>query len=91
MEVFAGDIVFSKAGRDKEQPFVVLKVIDTQYVFLADGRTRRVDKPKKKKLKHLLKSGHVAQAVKEKLEADMKVTNPDLKRALAEFLGDCDA
>ncbi len=91
MEVFAGDIVISKAGRDKEQPFVVLKVIDTQYVFLADGRTRRVDKPKKKKLKHLLKSGHVAQVVKEKLEADMKVTNPDLKRALAEFLGDCDA
>jgi len=91
LEVFAGDIVFSKAGRDKEQPFVVLKVIDAQYVFLADGRTRRVDKPKKKKLKHLLKSGHVAPAVKEKLEADMKVTNPDLKRALAEFLGDCDA
>ena len=91
MEVFAGDIVFSKAGRDKEQPFVVLEVLDAQYVLLADGRMRRVDKPKKKKIKHLLKSGHAAEAVREKLTAGMKVTNPDLKRALAEFLGECDA
>ncbi|MBR6729461.1 MAG: KOW domain-containing RNA-binding protein [Clostridia bacterium] len=91
MEVFAGEIVFSKAGRDKERPFVVLEVIDTQYVLLADGRLRRVDQPKKKKIKHLLKSGHVAQDIQEKLSAGMKVTNPDLKRALTAFLGDCDA
>ena len=91
MEVFAGEIVFSKAGRDKERPFVVLEVIDTQYVLLADGRLRRVDQPKKKKIKHLLKSGHAAQDIQEKLNAGMKVTNPDLKRALTAFLGDCDA
>ena len=91
MDVFAGEIVFSKAGRDKDKPFVVMKVIDAQYVFLADGRLRRVDQPKKKKIKHLLKSGHVASYIQQKLDAGVKVTNPDLKRALAEFLGDCDA
>ncbi len=91
MNVFAGDIVFSKAGRDKESPFVVLAVTDAQYAMLADGRVRRVDKPKKKKIKHLLKSGHVASKIQEKLNSDMRVTNLDLKRVLAEFLNEYEA
>ncbi len=91
MEVFAGDIVYSKAGRDKDRLFVVLSVLDAQYAMLADGRLRRVDKPKKKKIKHLVKSGHASLYIAEKLSTGMKVTNPDLKKALAEFLNDCDA
>ncbi|MBR5237011.1 MAG: RNA-binding protein [Clostridia bacterium] len=91
MEVFAGDIVYSKAGRDKGKPFIVLEVLDAQYVMLADGRKRRIDKPKKKKMKHLLKSGHAAEQIGEKLRGGMKVTNPDLKKALAELLEDYDA
>ncbi len=91
MNVFAGDIVFSKAGRDKERLFVVMKVLDAQYVLLADGRVRRVDKPKKKKIKHLLKSGHVTANIQEKLNGGMNVTNRELKRVLAEFLSDYEA
>ncbi len=91
MEVFAGDIVYSKAGRDKGKPFIVLEVLDAQYVMLADGRKRRIDKPKKKKMKHLLKSGHTAENIGEKLRGGMKVTNPDLKKALAELFEDHDA
>lgn len=83
--VFAGDIVFAKAGRDKDKPFVVTEVLDEQYVLLANGRKRRVEKPKKKKVKHLLKSGHAAVNVQQKLQTGMKVTNPDIKKALAEF------
>ena len=85
MKVFAGDIVFAKAGRDKDKPFVVTEVLDEQYVLLADGRRRRVDKPKKKKLKHLLKSDHTSAYICEKLQAGVKVTNPDLRKVLAEF------
>ncbi len=85
MDVFAGDIVYSKAGRDKDRPFVVLAVTDAQYAIIADGRKRRVDKPKKKKIKHLLKSGHASSLLQEKLRSGTKVTNPDLKRVLAEI------
>ncbi len=91
MDVFAGDIVFSKAGRDKDRPFVVLEALDAQYAMLADGRVRRIDKPKKKKIKHLLKSGHVASNVQSKLNGNMEVTNRDLKRVLAEFLNEYEA
>lgn len=91
MDVFAGDIVYSKAGRDKDKAFVVLSVSDSQYVMLADGRQRPVNKPKKKKIKHLLKSGHSSAYIAQKLAEDVKVTNPDLKKVLAEFLNDYDA
>lgn len=91
MDVFAGDIVFSKAGRDSDRPFVVLEVLDSQYALLADGRLRRVDQPKKKKIKHLSKSGQVAQSIREKLEEGTKVTNIDLKRVLTEFLNEQDS
>ena len=91
MDVFAGDIVYSKAGRDKDKAFVVLSVSDSQYVMLADGRKRLVDQPKKKKLKHLLKSGHSSAYIANKLAEGEKVTNPDLKKVLAEFLNEYDA
>ncbi len=91
MDVFAGDIVFSKAGRDKDMPFVVLEVLDAQYAMLADGRLRRVDNPKKKKIKHLSKSGQSAPAVLQKLSEGARLTNVDLKRALTEFFNDYDS
>ena len=47
-----GQIVFSKRGRDKGRVFVVLAIED-DYVFLADGQIRPLNKPKKKKVKHI--------------------------------------
>ena len=46
-----GQVVFSKCGRDKGRAFVVLAV-EGEYVFLADGDLRPLDKPKKKKARH---------------------------------------
>jgi len=43
--------VYSKRGRDKGKAFVVVS-IDGEYVFLADGKLRPLNKPKKKKAKH---------------------------------------
>ncbi len=91
MDVFAGDIVYSKAGRDKEKPFVVLEVLSTEFVLIADGRLRRVEKPKKKKMKHLLKSGHASGYLQTKIAEGERVTNPDVKKVLAEFLEEHDA
>ena len=48
-----GDVVISKAGHDRGNLFVVLESIDSEYVRIADGRTRTLEKPKKKKRRHL--------------------------------------
>ena len=81
----AGDIVLSKAGRDKDKYFVVMEVVDTQYVLIADGDLRRVDSLKRKKCKHLTNTGDASELVKDKLLAGTRVTNPDLKKELAKY------
>ena len=47
-----GMLARSKAGHDKGHVYVILKVDET-YVYLVDGKIRTMDKPKKKKMKHV--------------------------------------
>ena len=49
-----GDLVISTAGRDKGRIFLVTE-IDNKFVFIIDGKLRKVGKPKKKNKKHLKK------------------------------------
>lgn len=51
-EIKAGCIVISKSGRDKGKLFVVVDVQD-RYVYIADGKLRKIEKPKKKNKQHL--------------------------------------
>ena len=46
------DVVISTAGRDGGKLFYVLEADDT-YLLLVDGKGRRIEKPKRKKLKHV--------------------------------------
>ena len=50
MEVDKSSLIVSKAGRDKGQLFYVIDA-DEQYVYLADGKSRKLEKPKRKKRK----------------------------------------
>ena len=52
-----GDLVISKSGRDKGRKLVVIKVTDENYVLIADGDLRKIEKPKVKKIKQLLYAG----------------------------------
>ena len=47
-----GMLAKSKAGHDKGQ-FYVIYDVDETYVYLVDGKIRTMDKPKKKKRKHV--------------------------------------
>ena len=49
-----GCLVVSTAGRDKDARYILVKYIDEQNVLVANGATKTFEKPKKKKLKHLL-------------------------------------
>ena len=52
VEVSVGDLVVSRAGRDKGRPFVVLSA-EEGFVYLVDGDLRKLDRPKKKKRMHV--------------------------------------
>lgn len=43
-----GVVAVSKAGRDAGRSFVILQVLDDQYVLIADGELRKVQNPKRK-------------------------------------------
>lgn len=49
----AGDVVVSAAGHDSGTLLVVLEQVDGTYVLVADGKTRKLEKPKKKKFRHV--------------------------------------
>ena len=81
MDIYPGSIVVATAGRDKEKFFVVLKTEDN-FAYISDGYTRKVDVPKKKKIKHLQNTGKVSELIKEKLESEQMVTNSMIKKEI---------
>ena len=85
LELSAGEIVYSLAGRDKGKIFIVLEVLNENYAYVANGDLRKVQKPKKKKIKHLKKTNITAELIKTKLSQNVEVTNTDVKRILAEL------
>lgn len=84
MEAAVGSVVYSRAGRDKGNFFVII-MLDGEYAYVCDGDLRRSEKPKKKKLKHLKVTNTVCQSVAEKMAEAGRVTNAELRRVLAEF------
>ena len=84
MDVSKSDIVISLAGRDKDQYFYVISTED-QYVFLADGKGRKLENPKRKKLKHVRRVSRTETRVAAKIQNGDKVLNSELRRDLATF------
>ena len=73
MEIERGSLVYSIAGRDKGNLFLVLKR-EGEFVYLADGDQRKLEYPKKKKIKHVNKTNTL-------LEFD-NVSNSDIRKML---------
>ena len=82
MKISESDIVVSVNGRDSVKMFFVIEV-DEEYVLLADGKRRRVDKPKRKKIKHVQLVSASGGRTAEKIRIGEKITNSDIRRALA--------
>ncbi len=81
MDDLIGRLFESLAGRDKGCICAVVgKSEDEGYVMIADGRMRKVETPKKKKLKHL-KPIDVEPLTAERL------TNRFIREAVAEYNG----
>ena len=84
MDASKSDIIISLAGRDKDQFFFVLDADET-YVYIADGRGRKIEQPKRKKHRHVRKVFQTDSRVDEKIRNGDKVLNSELRRELAVF------
>ena len=85
MDIARSDIVISTAGRDKGKLFFGT---EEDFLLLADGKTRKLESPKRKKRKHARFQAHSDCRVAEKIRSGEKFTNSELRRTLAQTGGD---
>lgn len=77
-----GKVVLSKAGRDRDHLYVIVRQVDNNYVLLANGDTKLIDRPKKKKIKHLSILESVDDELLSLIRSCDKSTNLKIKRFL---------
>ena len=87
MDIAASNIVRSAAGRDRGKLFAVLAV-EGEYLLLADGKTRKVESPKRKKRRHTTFVAHCDERTREKLLTTGRLTNSDIRKALSIWAGE---
>lgn len=83
-----GRVVRSLQGRDKGRCFIILSAGDDDFVLMADGDLRKVQRPKRKKKKHLHPTPAFFPEIGKKLQAGALILDSELKKALAEATGE---
>lgn len=53
MDIAKGSVVIAKAGRDKGKAFAVTEILSDREVLIADGKSRPLERPKRKNIIHL--------------------------------------
>ena len=81
-DINISDVVVSTAGRDEGEWFYVIGE-DQDCLMLANGKDRPLDKPKRKKRKHVEKVLRSETRVADKLRLGDKVLNGELRTDLA--------
>ena len=81
-EISISDIIVSTAGRDRDKLFYVIGT-EGVYVLIANGKDRKLERPKRKKLKHVRFVTRTDSRIAAKLRSGEKVLNSELRRDLA--------
>ena len=84
MDIAKGDLVLATAGREKGKTFFVVDIRD-EYLLLADGKSRRLEAPKRKKRKHVQRAAAGAGELAAKIRSSEIITNSELRKALAVY------
>ena len=85
MNISIGQIVYSKSGRDAGRKLLVVGIIDENYVEVADGNLRKINNPKKKKIKHLKITETVMENIKKRMNDKNKLSDAEIKKVLKLF------
>lgn len=77
-----GQVVKSKAGRDKDRLFLILDIIDSENVFIVDGKLRKLENPKKKKVKHLVVYNKIIEDLQNAKDEKIVIDNSYIRKLL---------
>lgn len=81
-EAKVGQLVVAAAGRDANKKFIITCIINGQYVYISDGDTRKIESPKKKKLKHLKLTKHVFEEIALLVQQNKQITNSVISKCI---------
>lgn len=79
-----GMLARSKAGHDTGKVYVVMQA-DEEFLYLADGRCRTVDKQKKKRRKHIQIIYRIPAILQEKMEKGEELRNEHIQKAIKDY------
>ncbi len=80
-----GEIVVSTAGRDRGKLYLVVNIINDNYLEVADGDKKRMERPKRKNIKHLNSTRYIDEELSIWLSHGKRVRNEDLKKCLKDY------
>lgn len=83
MLVKKGAFAKSKTGHDCNQIYVIIDCND-EYAYLVNGKTKPLDKPKKKKLRHIQFIDYMDSVIIEKINNN-RLNNDDIKKAIKDY------
>lgn len=78
-----GSFAVVKAGKYKDKLMCIIKVVDDRKVLVADGKVRKVEKPKLKNIKHL-----TVLCDADRIDVQL-LTNKRLRKKISELLMQC--
>lgn len=81
-----GRLVFSQSGRDRGRAFVVVGILKQNYILMADGNLHKIEKPKKKNIRHVKVSNIVADQIYEYLNRGEIPDNYMIKKNIQSIL-----
>ncbi len=86
-KIYSQYFAVSIKGHDKGLVYAILRE-ENEYVFLADGRHRKIESPKKKKKKHIICL--CENKLSEYISEETPITDGRLRRAIQSFKRDND-
>ena len=81
-----GQLVRSIAGHDKGEYFLLYQIIDDNFVLIVNGKTRKLEKPKLKKIKHLSKMNKKSDVIDSLDKNDLQSQNKKIRNVIFELL-----
>lgn len=80
-----GEFVFSKSGHDKGNLYIIVKE-DEEYVYLADGKHKMADNPKKKNKKHVQMVHYEDECISDKINKNVPLSDLEIGTAIRKAL-----
>ena len=84
MTLKTGSFVQSQKGRDKDNIYIVKRILDKK-LELVDGNGKTISKPKIKNIKHVVVLDGYAEKIASKFETEQKVFDEEVYSAIKKF------